>query len=352
MVWIARTLGLIPIIIFLTSCAETDGISDYRRGIAVYESGDWEGAKVHFQEAFRKFLPLAERGEGEFQYYVALIYARYLGLNHRISRPEAAKWMRRAAEQQFAPAQLELGRMYKNGEGVPEDLSEAHRWYIRAAESGGENYQLFLGASYFAGSDSYGISIDDTQALKWLRRASEKGTPAAFFLLGAMVDAGRGIARDLLKAIRLYETAAHEGVAEAQASLGHIYFVGDGVPRNCEKSVKLFLEAARRNLGNAQFALARMYQSGECVPTNNVQAFLWYSNAWHNYIGCSWISGVSLRIRSVLERRMSRMEIHEADALWRQWSPIGAPSLGFRFAVPRPSCDWLKQLGGRLAEMP
>jgi len=32
---------------------------------------------------------------------------------------EAAKWYRLAAEQGYAPAQANLGVMYRNGEGVP-----------------------------------------------------------------------------------------------------------------------------------------------------------------------------------------------------------------------------------------
>ena len=43
---------------------------------------------------------------------------------------------RRLAEQGLAIAQSNLGAMYDNGEGVPEDDAEAVRWYRLAAEQG------------------------------------------------------------------------------------------------------------------------------------------------------------------------------------------------------------------------
>ena len=41
-----------------------------------------------------------------------------------------------AAEQSFAPAQYNLGVMYDNGDGVPQDEVEAMRWYRLAADQG------------------------------------------------------------------------------------------------------------------------------------------------------------------------------------------------------------------------
>ena len=41
---------------------------------------------------------------------------------------EAAKWYRLAADQGDASAQLNLGVSYDNGQGVPQDYSEAINW--------------------------------------------------------------------------------------------------------------------------------------------------------------------------------------------------------------------------------
>lgn len=45
----------------------------------------------------------------------------------------AVKWFRRAAQQGVADAQLSLGLMYVQGQGVPNDSGQAIRWYYAQA---------------------------------------------------------------------------------------------------------------------------------------------------------------------------------------------------------------------------
>ena len=49
------------------------------------------------------------------------------------------KWWRRAADQAHAGAQGNLGQAYETGEGVSKDLTEARRWYQKAADQGDED---------------------------------------------------------------------------------------------------------------------------------------------------------------------------------------------------------------------
>ena len=46
------------------------------------------------------------------------------------------RWYRKAAEQGDAAAQFNLGVMYANGEGVPEDYVKAYAWMNLAAAQG------------------------------------------------------------------------------------------------------------------------------------------------------------------------------------------------------------------------
>ena len=61
---------------------------------------------------------------------------------------EAVKWYRMAAEQGYSVAQYNLGLMYANGRGVPQDLTESVRRFRIAAEQGNTKAQLFLGLMY------------------------------------------------------------------------------------------------------------------------------------------------------------------------------------------------------------
>ena len=55
------------------------------------------------------------------------------------------------AEQGDAEAQISLGIMYDYGRGVPEDDTEAVKWYRKAAEQGVAKAQYNLGVMYTNG---------------------------------------------------------------------------------------------------------------------------------------------------------------------------------------------------------
>jgi TPR repeat protein len=64
---------------------------------------------------------------------------------------EALKWFRRAAEQNDAAAQTNLGVMYDFGHGVVRDYAEALKWYRKAADHGDAEARYNLGVIYERG---------------------------------------------------------------------------------------------------------------------------------------------------------------------------------------------------------
>jgi hypothetical protein len=61
--------------------------------------------------------------------------------------------------------------MYARGEGVAQDVSEAARWYEKAAERGHARAQYNLGCMF---CDGNGVSQDYVQAHKWLSLAASR----------------------------------------------------------------------------------------------------------------------------------------------------------------------------------
>ena len=51
---------------------------------------------------------------------------------------EAVKWWRKAAEQNYAEAQYNLGVCYATGQGVTKDAIEAYKWWLLADAQGNE----------------------------------------------------------------------------------------------------------------------------------------------------------------------------------------------------------------------
>ena len=116
--------------------------------------------------------------------------------------------MRALAEQGDAIAQNDLGLMYANGEGVPQDDAEAVRWYRLAAEQGYVNAQTSFGFMYANGR---GVPQDDAEAVRWYRLAAEQGYVIAQTNLGVMYSTGQGVPEDIVLAHMWYNLAAAQG---------------------------------------------------------------------------------------------------------------------------------------------
>ena len=71
-----------------------------------------------------------------------------------------------------ATAQYNLGICYYNGDGVAVDKAEAVKWLRKAAEKGRPESQTMLGMCYLNGE---GVAADKTEAVKWLWKAAEQG---------------------------------------------------------------------------------------------------------------------------------------------------------------------------------
>ena len=93
----------------------------------------------------------------------------------RRMRVEAVKWYRKAADQNFAAAQYNLGVCYDRGDGVAEDHVEAVKWYRKAAEQNDADAQYNLAICYERGD---GVAEDWVEAYKWLLLAAKQGHEA------------------------------------------------------------------------------------------------------------------------------------------------------------------------------
>src|SRR2546425_640274 len=93
-------------------------------------------------EADRKLLAdiraEAEKGDAQSLFELGTSFS-FGNLGVAKDEVEAAKWYRKAAEQNDASAQYDLGLCYDNGNGVVKDEIEGYKWFLLAAAQGHEN---------------------------------------------------------------------------------------------------------------------------------------------------------------------------------------------------------------------
>ena len=112
-------------------------------------------------------------------------------------------------------AQNELGILYSEGRGLPQNYLEAKDWFKKAADQGHAGAQVNLGTLYSLGQ---GAPYSDRMALFWFQKAAEQRNALAFAKLGMMSERGRGVPQSLVDAHMWYSLSAAYGEKRAVES--------------------------------------------------------------------------------------------------------------------------------------
>lgn len=158
-----------------------------------------------YAAAYREWKPLADRGDANAQFNLAVLYERGLGVRRDFS--EAFMLCHLAAAQGLAAAEVELGRMYARGWGTAQRYGEALEWFEKAAEQGDPNGERNVGWLYDQG---YGVARDYKMAAKYYRMAADRGNAEGQYALGILYLFGNGVPKDPVQAYCLFTRAELE----------------------------------------------------------------------------------------------------------------------------------------------
>jgi uncharacterized protein len=182
--------SLIPAVAF-AAAEPTD------EGAKAYQKGD-------FFNAEKLLRPLADQGNPKAEYYMGFLYAQGNGVSQ--SMDKAIDWWKKAAAQNYAPAELNLGMVYESGQGgIEKNPQEAANWYRKAAALGDTQAETSLGDMYVTGR---GVAKDPREAAKLYKAAVAKGYAPAFASFGYLYETGAGVPKDPVKAHMYYNVAA------------------------------------------------------------------------------------------------------------------------------------------------
>ncbi len=175
----------------------TPAYVDKLPGNTVYSDTDIEAA-----------TELAKIGDAEAQANLGVM------LTTRGKFKEAASWYKQAADMGIGTAAYNLGTLYYNGQGFPQDYATAQHWFEIAAKRNDPYAQFQLGMMYGAGK---GVSADPVTEMRWYTKAAGQGLPAAQYNLAVMYHNAEGVDQDDVKAYAWLLVAQRAGVDVADA---------------------------------------------------------------------------------------------------------------------------------------
>src|SRR5579871_275273 len=158
---------------------------------------------------------------------------------------EAARIYKRAADGGNPQAMFQLGKMYENGLGVPQDFQQARQFYQGAINSGNTDAMISLGGMY-----------------EWAHEKSKE------------------YPKDYPKARQLYEQAHLSGSSKAAWRIGYMYELAHGFPRpDYQQAADWYEKGVAARDGDAMFRLGYLYEKGRGVKKDDEQARQWYTKA-------------------------------------------------------------------------
>lgn len=220
----------------------------------------------HDDAGFAAVQKKAEAKDPEAETTLASCYD--LGMHVQPDGKESIRLLTEAANQGYAAAEYELGRIYLYGRGINIDYAQALIWERKAAEKGDPRAQRDLAFMYERG---FGVTADPAQAAEWNRKAAMQGNAEAQLHLAKGLDAGVGVSKDTEEARKWYSKAARQEQPAAQLELAR-QSAGQG---NCPVAVHWYEEAAGHGQAQAMYELGKLYL-GKCGPDKE-KAFTWFT---------------------------------------------------------------------------
>jgi uncharacterized protein len=286
------------------------------------------------RQALAQLRAKAEKGDAlsQFELGLAFFLGRYGAATNYV---EAVHWYRKAAEENVAQAQHNLGFCYATGQGVTKDEVEAVTWYRKAAEQNLALAQLNLGVCYASGQ---GVAKDEVEGYNWMLLAGAQGDESARKALPELehqltreqLAEGQKRAGDFkLPEAPSLETQqgevdsqppadllakAEKGDAQAQNELGEALHAGKGgVAKNAVAAVRWFRKAANQNHPAAQSNLGMCYERGDGVAKYEVEAYKW------DLLAAAQGNTKAKRNATMLELMLSQPEIAEGKRRAQDW---------------------------------
>lgn len=174
-----------------------------------------------------------------------------------------------------ADAQLELGKMYLDGNEIHKSLSQARKWLTQAAAQGNVEAAIQLGDLNLKQYSWYNAT---PESFYWYTKAAQTGDKVGQFGLCRFYHHRYGF-DDLPEGRKWCHKSAAQGHLPAIHGLGRVYETGSGVEVGYKKAMKFYRKAAAQGYLRSIARIARFYHLGLGVKQDSKQAYSYAKKA-------------------------------------------------------------------------
>ncbi len=270
---------------------EKDGNKAFELAQQSAESGEVLGM-VRLSYFYRKGKETAKDSEKSFYWINKAVEFKnkhaYRNMGHYhygLENPDYDKakfWYEKAAALDDANAKVNLGRMYRDGEGVQQDYNKAFQLFKQSVEQGSFSGEFYLAYAYLEGQ---GVTKDSGTAIALFKKAAEKGDSVAQNNIGGIYQKGKGVQRDYIKALYWYKKAAENNLGQAMRSVGIFYRDGLGVKQDYSQAKNWLEKAIKAGDSDSLAQMGYLYEKGYGVEQDYQKAMSYYKKAANKDVG-------------------------------------------------------------------
>lgn len=250
------------------------------------------------------------------------LYRQGLGLPRDLSR--AREWYELAASRGDPNAEFALGEMIlqamdsgdeNSTEADPALIDEARGHFLRAAQAGHVEaaHALALLLLEIAGDNGGEAERAAAEAAEWLQPAAEAEIAAAQYTLAMLYRAGLGVAPNEARATALLHRSARNGHVPAMLEYAVAVFNGVGVAPDEARAAAWLRRAAWRGDALARNRLALLYATGRGVEEDRVEAAAWHLLAASQGLDDERLDGA---LAGLSQEERARAEALARDRAW------------------------------------
>ncbi len=194
-------------------------------------------------------------------------------LDDEESYPEMMDLLKPLLEAEDMSAIARMGRAYRDGKGVPQDLDEAVRWFRWAYEKDPVWLSELCDLLLKSDREDY-----HKLALEICLERCDRSARYAYGFLGRIYRDGKGVEKDLRASAEWYKRAVEYGVEWAPMELFDVLWTFNDRREDTQLLALIRPQAEAGNV-SAMGRLGRMYHRGRGVPKDHILARRWLRRA-------------------------------------------------------------------------
>lgn len=263
-------------------------------------------------EAIRWYEKAFEAGDEEAAYRLATIY----DCDDLVPRNSDLKidWLRKSADKQYGPAEVELGVEYLRGRDVEQDFQIGREWLFKAYEHGEGMAARNMSILYRNGD---GVEADIQKAIEWAVNAAKCSNPNTEFCseyARAYILGNAPLTKNITKALELFEISVANGDLDATEDLGIIYSNPSyGVPQNETRAIELFEKCAVfgkvKSINNLKDLYIKLYGNEGYKRYYSVMEEAANKGYYKGYVECFKLCSEGIGTKKDVDKALKYLEV-------------------------------------------